>query len=150
METGELLHEALRRELREETGLEVTAPEGLAFVVHHDTPEYPSAILCALEYDSWEGDITVSDDPSGDVVEARFFPLDEAVQEITGTTGPPHHQPLVEYLRGRAPAGTVWYVPTGRGRHRRAGRTRRAGQPVIDRPHTRLRPLFGIRGAVTL
>ncbi|MGV9263388.1 NUDIX domain-containing protein [Kitasatospora sp. NPDC003701] len=108
VKAGELIHEALRRELREETGLEVGEPTGLAFVVHHDTPEYPSAILCALAYDSWEGRITVSDDPSGDIVEARFLPVDEALRAMAGTTGPPHHQPVVEYLLGRAPAGTAW------------------------------------------
>ncbi|GAA4005210.1 hypothetical protein GCM10022384_59530 [Streptomyces marokkonensis] len=104
---GELVHEALERELREETGLRVGTPKGLAFVVHHDTPAYPSAILCALEYDDWEGEITVAD-PSGDIVEARFFPVEEAMREMERTTGLPHHQPVVEYLRGRAPAGTAW------------------------------------------
>ncbi|MFE2726848.1 hypothetical protein [Kitasatospora sp. NPDC059327] len=77
-------------------------------LVHHDTPAYPSAILCALEYDSWEGGVTASNDPSGDVLEARFFPIDEALRVMAETTGLPHHQPVVEYLLGRAPAGTTW------------------------------------------
>lgn len=104
---GELIDEAMRREMQEETGLKVGEPKGLAFLVHHDTPSYPSAILCALEYDHWEGDIDVAD-PSGDIVEARFFPIDEAIKVMTETSGLPHHQPVVEYLSGRAPAGTAW------------------------------------------
>ncbi|MGK5630571.1 NUDIX domain-containing protein [Streptomyces sp. URMC 123] len=107
VKAGELIDEAMRRELREETGLEVGEPEGMAFVVHHDTPAYPSAILCGLEYRSWRGEIAVAD-PSGDIVEARFFPIEEAMREMAATTGLPHHQPVVEYLSGRAPAGTAW------------------------------------------
>ncbi|WP_443057879.1 NUDIX hydrolase [Streptomyces sp. KLMMK] len=108
VKAGELFDEALRRELLEETGIKVGEPKGMAFIVHHDTPRYPSAILCALEYDEWEGEVSAADDPSGDVMEARFFPVEEAIRVMTETTGLPHHQPVVEYLSGRAPAGTAW------------------------------------------
>ncbi|WP_437063748.1 NUDIX domain-containing protein [Streptomyces sp. enrichment culture] len=44
VEDGELLHEALRHELREETGLRVGDPVRTASLMHIDSEQYPSAI----------------------------------------------------------------------------------------------------------
>ncbi|MGW4457564.1 NUDIX domain-containing protein [Streptomyces albidoflavus] len=55
VENGELVHEALRRKLREETGLTVGDPVRTAFLVHVDSPSHPSAWAAAFEVDIRHG-----------------------------------------------------------------------------------------------
>ncbi|MFD7819233.1 NUDIX hydrolase [Streptomyces sp. NPDC059785] len=71
VEDGELLHEALRRELREETGLLVGDPVRTAFLMHIDSETHPSALAAAFEIDEWTGDLTPQDD---DIEQAAFSP----------------------------------------------------------------------------
>ncbi|MFI7322756.1 NUDIX hydrolase [Streptomyces venezuelae] len=56
VEDGELLHEALRREVREETGLLIADPARTAFLVHVDSEQYPSALAAAFEVEQRSGD----------------------------------------------------------------------------------------------
>src|SRR5689334_14559915 len=85
VEPDELLHEAVVREVREETGLEVRALGGVAFVSHHHNPAHPAtALLVAYEVTDFEGMLR-PDDPDGFIREARFVPLAEGIQLITET-----------------------------------------------------------------
>ncbi|MEJ8653322.1 NUDIX hydrolase [Streptomyces sp. MS1.AVA.3] len=61
VEDGELMHEALRRELQEETGLLAGNPVRTAFLMHIDSEPYPSALAAAFEIDDWSGDIAPQD-----------------------------------------------------------------------------------------
>src|SRR4051812_44414479 len=69
VEPGELLHEALAREVKEETGLTVRTPASTAFLVHIDSEDYPSAVAIAFEVDSWHGTLH-PDDP--DILDVEF------------------------------------------------------------------------------
>ncbi|WP_223244916.1 NUDIX hydrolase [Streptomyces sp. CBMA156] len=77
VEDGELMHEALRREIQEETGLLVGDPVRTAFLMHIDSQRYPSALAVAFEIDEWSGSVQPEDD---DIKQAAFFPLSDALK----------------------------------------------------------------------
>lgn len=94
VEMGELVHEALIREVLEETGLHVTHIDCLAYVVHiEDDRRRERAVAMVFEVE-WEG-IIRPNDPDGYIVEARFVLPDEAARLIET---PPLRDPLYDYL----------------------------------------------------
>ncbi|MER5556267.1 NUDIX hydrolase [Streptomyces sp. NPDC002793] len=105
VEDGELLHEALRRELREETGLLVGDPVRTAFLMHIDSEQHPSALAAAFEIDEWAGDLTPQDD---DVEQAAFFALPEALKLLGELDSATQREPIVGYLTGTIAPGTTW------------------------------------------
>ncbi|MFI0785894.1 NUDIX hydrolase [Streptomyces lydicus] len=105
VEDGELLHEALRREMREETGLLVGDPVRTAFLMHIDSERYPSAMAVAFEIDEWSGTVAPQD---GDIEQAAFFPLPDAVQLLGELDSAPQREPVVGYLTGRVAPGATW------------------------------------------
>ncbi|MFD7710790.1 NUDIX hydrolase [Streptomyces sp. NPDC059786] len=105
VEDGELLHEALRRELREETGLLVGDPVRTAFLMHIDSETHPSALAAAFEIDEWTGDLTPQDD---DIEQAAFFPLPDALKLLGELDSATQREPIVGYLTGAAAPGTTW------------------------------------------
>jgi 8-oxo-dGTP diphosphatase len=105
VEDGELMNEALRRELQEETGLLVGDPVRTAFVMHIDSEPYPSAFAAAFEIDEWSGDITPQDD---DIKQAAFFPLPDALKLLGELDSATQREPIVGYLTGNLTPGTTW------------------------------------------
>jgi 8-oxo-dGTP diphosphatase len=105
VENGELLHEALRREIREETGLVAGDPVRTAFLVHSDSERRPSALAVAFEVDTWSGSPCPQD---GDIERAAFFPLPRALELLGELDSPTQREPIVGYLSGRHAPGTVW------------------------------------------
>ena len=120
-EPGELLHEALARELREETGLDLVRVGTLiaAAQTHiargllragdgaqaHDFV----ATAVTLEVAEWRGELLErAADPDGFVSEARFFPVPEAAALLGRLTFRPMREPIVAYLQGEAAPGTIW------------------------------------------
>ena len=74
---GEAVADGLTREVREETGLSVTAWEGPVYRVVAEAPDMGWRMTVEVHRAlAWDGAITV-DDPDGIVVEARFVPCDE-------------------------------------------------------------------------
>ncbi|WP_103561203.1 NUDIX hydrolase [Actinomadura rubteroloni] len=115
-EPGELVHDALVREVREETGLVVAGPAELAFVAQYTIGGEPG----------WNGEWTVfafttgpasgvlgAADPDGIVLEAAWVPADEAIARLSAHRFRPRRDPIVAYLRGETPPGTVWLWPSG-------------------------------------
>lgn len=103
VERGESTLDALSREVAEETGLEITHVEHLAYSVHvEDVRRNDRAVSFAFlaEYDG----LLNPRDPDGFIVEARFFPVDE-VQQIIPIA--PLREPLVKYLKDRR-HGRFW------------------------------------------
>jgi len=87
--------DALQREVLEETGLNVTSIERLAYAVHvEDRRRNDRAISFAFvaQYDG----LLNPRDPDGFIVEARFVPVDE-VEQIVPI--PPLRDPLAMFLR---------------------------------------------------
>ncbi|MFJ8768799.1 NUDIX hydrolase [Streptomyces clavifer] len=105
VEDGELLHEALRRELQEETGLLVGDPVRTAFLLHVDSEQHPSALAAAFEVDEWAGDLAPQDD---DIEQAAFFPLPDALKLLGELDSATQREPIVGYLTGAIAPGTTW------------------------------------------
>lgn len=118
VEAGELLTEALAREVREETGLTLVRPGALLYVCQIDNP--PSgkqwtmgdtapgsqSIAFIFAVNEWTGEIACAD-PDCLVSEAEFVPLPEALARLT-TLPPAMGVPTISYLRSEAAIGSVW------------------------------------------
>jgi len=115
LEDGELLHEGLKREVLEETGLRVGGPGRLAFVLQFDNrlPEQlhrsrgPGrgyhVTVWTFEVGNWDGELEPQD-PDGLVSEARFVPVADAINHLEAV---PWHSVTVKYLRGAIETGSL-------------------------------------------
>ncbi|MFJ5071533.1 NUDIX domain-containing protein [Kitasatospora sp. NPDC088556] len=107
VERGELLGEALIREVLEETGLRLATVGPLAYLVNTTTTRYPSTVVLTFDCADWDGEIAVHD-PDGKVTGAVLLPLEEARKVLASSTASrPEIEPLLDYLDGSA-AGHVW------------------------------------------
>lgn len=118
VEPGELLHEALIREMREETGLKVSGIGRLLYVTQHIQPtpyhwsgETDSSIgaigtAFVFEVTAWSGDLCPAD-PDNFVKQCRFLPLAEAISCLEGLPAV-MGEPILALLRGESAPGTTW------------------------------------------
>jgi 8-oxo-dGTP diphosphatase len=60
-----------------------------------------------FETNVWSGIVSPAD-PDGVVTDARFYPISEAIALLEHVPWRSMHEPLLAYLRGSHPAGTVW------------------------------------------
>jgi 8-oxo-dGTP diphosphatase len=108
VERGELLHEALIREVQEETGLRLGSVGPLAYLVNTTTTRYPSTVVLTFDCTDWDGDIDVRD-PDGKVTGAVLISLDEARKILTASAASrPEIEPVLAYLDG-APTRQWFY-----------------------------------------
>jgi 8-oxo-dGTP diphosphatase len=120
VEAGELLTEALVREVGEETGLKVVQIGRLLYIAQfhnsvgairpgmalHD-PGY-IAVAFAFEVNAWRGEIS-SADPDGFILDARFVPRAEAAVLLGRAPLRVMREPIVAYLRGETSPGATWF-----------------------------------------
>jgi 8-oxo-dGTP diphosphatase len=116
VEDGELVTEALARELEEETGLQLVDPGRIAFIVQIDNRRPVQlhesrgpgtgylATVWTFEGGAFKGEVLPSD-PDELVLEARFLPLREAISHLDRISW---HALTAKYLRGELEAGTLW------------------------------------------
>ena len=97
VERGESTLDALTREVREETGLEVTSIERLAYAVHVEDRRRNDRAVSFAFIANYQGLLNPRD-PDGFIVEARFFPVEEVAATVPIA---PLRDPLVNYLRDR-------------------------------------------------
>ena len=119
LESGELLTEALAREVREETGLEIDQIGPLLYTVHLQNPtDQPTLIgelpgsgqnltVFVFEVTGWHGDLR-SDDPDEFIRDIGFFPIRDAVEKLEQHFWRAMREPVAAYLRGSTAAGAVW------------------------------------------
>ena len=108
VEDGELLTEALVREIREETGLEALTIGPLAYSVQLDNAagEFQPLVFI-FEVTQWGGAICTAD-PDDLILEASFLPLPEAIGRLQALPWPSMREPVVACLSGEAGPGSVW------------------------------------------
>jgi 8-oxo-dGTP diphosphatase len=110
VEPGELLTEALRREVKEEAGLSVTRVGKLAWVCAMAWRNESSAgegFAFVYEVDDPGGEPCCAD-PDSIVSEAAFFSIDEAVTLLGRVEWAPMRHPAIAYLTHAQPAGTIF------------------------------------------
>ncbi len=106
VDPGELQHEALARELREETGLACLSVGAIAYAVHFHSPAGEGL---ALVFEAVAGRGEPAPDDPGDIVrEAWFVPVAEAVTLLSELPFTPMREPPVPYLTGAARADATW------------------------------------------
>ncbi|MBI4202083.1 MAG: NUDIX hydrolase [Chloroflexi bacterium] len=123
MEEGEMIPEALAREVREETGLKVESLGRLISIVQHHSPSenaiYTTHILQVVK---WSGQLR-PEDPDSLILRAEFASLRDTLARLQTAPSRTMWEPITGYLRGEAPPGTVWcYRSEGEGNDRLVAR----------------------------
>ena len=110
VEAGELVVDALIREVQEESGVQITAIAHLACCSQIDLPaRRAQTVAFIFEVETWQGTLS-HHDPDAEVVEVELVAWNEAIHRLEQNGGWAGIQtPLLAYLRGTAPAGTFWF-----------------------------------------
>jgi ADP-ribose pyrophosphatase YjhB (NUDIX family) len=111
-EAGELPVEAMTREVREETGVEVLDSGRVLYVVAFADPASgASGTTFVFEVARWRLDGEPRPrlpHPGDSILEARFFPTAEAVALLERLPWRMMREPAVAHLRGALGAGALW------------------------------------------
>lgn len=126
VDKGETVLEAATREVREETGIEVSACGRLVYVMEYAmSPERsPGGLSLVFEVTEWNGQPHVSEEG---ILDTRFVPVAEAIPLLEGHLLVPRmRDPIVSFLRGDVDYGTYWvYGRDEKGCEQALTRTRR-------------------------
>ena len=106
VEDGELLTDALKREAREETGIDVLTVGPLEYVVNFES-DGGQSIAMAFNVIEWRG-TPKPNDPDGLVTDCRFVPMPEAIRLVEHLPYRMMREPLLAYLNGDAVRGMLW------------------------------------------
>lgn len=116
VDPGELVHQAVLRELREETGLDAAKPGRLVFLcqytVTHDPAWAGAWTVFTFEVDVAREDLAPAD-PDGLVLEAAWVPLEEACRRLARLPFRPRREALLHHLRDGAGDAQLWLWPEG-------------------------------------
>ena len=108
IEAGEVLTEALCRELREETGLIPEEIGPLVYLAQIDMRASATQLsVFVVAINTWSGDLK-PDDPDQLVTYAEFVELPQALVYLEQLPWRHVREPICAYLRGSVPLGTLW------------------------------------------
>lgn len=108
VENGETLSEALRREIREEAGIDVLEVGSVTYIEESRHADGGStSIVFVFETERWIG-APKPDDPDCLITECRFFPMHEAVSLLQEIPYDAMREPLLAYLTGDSDPGALW------------------------------------------
>jgi len=110
VESGELIVDALIREVQEEAGAHVTEVAQLVCISQIDRPAHQmQTVAFIFEVWQWDGAFQFND-PDAETISAELVPSAEAISRLESNGGwPGIQEPLLGYLRGDARAGTMWF-----------------------------------------
>ncbi|MBB6052088.1 NUDIX hydrolase [Armatimonas rosea] len=109
VEPGELFQEALVREIAEETGASVEKVGRLAYAMQIDHPDRREQTIAHIfEVENWTGELK-SADPDNEILQVALVPLAEAPALLAEIHWIAVREPLLTYLRGECPLGTLWF-----------------------------------------
>jgi len=72
-----------------------------------DQPEGHLSTIYAFEVPEWAGELEI-DDPDGDILEARFHVVEEAVEKLAKVPCTTIREPARSYVSGESGPGTIW------------------------------------------
>lgn len=119
VEAGELVSEALIREVQEEAGVHVETIAHLVCLSQIDRPAHQAqTVVYIFEVETWHGELGVYD-PDAEVIGVELLPLAEAIERLHRNGGWPGIQtPLLAYLQREVEAGAVcFYREDNDGQH---------------------------------
>ncbi|MCG8347485.1 MAG: NUDIX domain-containing protein [Chloroflexales bacterium] len=110
VEAGELLTEAIIREVQEEVGVHVTAIGAIVGVSQIDRPAQTAQTLSFLvEVAHWQSALQCQD-PDGEVHSVELVAQEEAISRLQRNGAwPGMRELLLAYLRKEVQAGTMWF-----------------------------------------
>ena len=114
VEGGELITDALIREVKEETGVQVNAIGPLVGISQIDRPLQASqTLLFVFEIAQWQGTLQ-SQDPDGEVLNVELVKQRQVIHRLQRKGAwPGIQQPLLAYLRDKVHPGTMWFYREG-------------------------------------
>jgi 8-oxo-dGTP diphosphatase len=114
VEAGELIVDALIREVKEEAGVEATTIGRLTCLSQIDRPEHGlQTIAYYFEVEAWHGSFE-SNDPDDEILAVELVPLAEAISRLESNGGwPGIQEPMLAYLRGESLAGAMYFYREG-------------------------------------
>lgn len=114
VESGEMITDALIREVKEEAGVQVQAIEQMVGFSQIDRPLWAAQTLLFLfEIAQWQGTIQ-SQDPDGEVLNVELVKQRQVIHRLQRKGAwPGIQQPLLAYLRGKVHPGTMWFYREG-------------------------------------
>ena len=108
VEQGELLTEALAREVLEETGLEVIEVGSLVYATQLDNRKRKrQSIVFVFEVNQWRG-VPGSNDPDDLIQDVAFVSPDEAIAKLSALPWRIMKEPILAYLKGDTGFKRVW------------------------------------------
>lgn len=117
VEPGELISDALCREVREETGLRISAVHHLAYCTQiRHTQSATQTLAFLFDIATWTGTLGPQD-PDHDVRQVTWCPLPEALRRLEAIGWHGMRDPLLAYLRGEVPPGSLWCYEERDNRH---------------------------------
>jgi 8-oxo-dGTP diphosphatase len=124
VEPGETIHDALARELREETGMAYAGNVTHAYTAHYLVPGATLRHATVHVFDGQGAGTTItlgsgvapSPDPEGHVHVIEMVPLATAIKRLGAISEREVREPMLAYLAGERPAGCFWsYALSGTG-----------------------------------